>query len=102
MIEVILTVMSFVAGIGLGLLFFGGLWLTVKIATNSEIPALWFCGSLTLRLAIVLAGFYYLAAGNLIRLICCLTGFVIARFLVIRLTKAYDLNQQKKEAPHGS
>ena len=45
MIEVILTVMSFVAGIGLGLLFFGGLWLTVKIATNSEIPALWFFGS---------------------------------------------------------
>ena len=98
--EITLTVLAFAAGIGLGFLFFGGLWWTVKIATNSKTPALWFLGSLTLRLALVLAGFYLIGVGDLVKLVSCFVGFFIARYLVIHLTKAYDLRQEKEKSSH--
>lgn len=100
--DIILTGLAFIAGLALGAIFFGGLWLTVKMATNSKIPALWFFGSLTIRIAITLTGFYYIGTGDLIRLLACFLGFVIARFLVIRLTKAYDLRILKEETTHGA
>lgn len=100
--EIIFTGLAFFTGIALGTIFFGGLWITVKKATNSKIPALWFFGSLAIRIAITLSGFYFIGNGDLLRLLTCFIGFVIARFLVIRFTKAYDLKHQKKEATHGS
>lgn len=98
--EVIFFVLAFAEGIALGFLFFGGLWLTVKIATNSKNPALWFLGSLVIRLPITLLGFYYIGAGDLLGLISCVLGFTGARFLVFRLTKSYDLSHSKKEVTH--
>lgn len=98
--EVILIALAFVAGIALGFFFFGGLWWTVKIATNSKIPALWFLGSLVLRLTLVLTGFYLIGVGDLFRLLSCFAGFFIARFLVLHLTKAYDLRKQKEKVTH--
>jgi F1F0 ATPase subunit 2 len=98
--EVIFIGLSLLAGIGLGFIFFGGLWWTVKIATNSKNPALWFLGSLALRLTLVLAGFYSIGVGDLVRLLSCFAGFFIARYLVIHLTKAYDLRNQKGETTH--
>jgi F1F0 ATPase subunit 2 len=93
--DLIFIVLAFVAGIALGLLFFGGLWFTIKNAANSKIPALWFFGSLTLRLVIVLTGFYFVGAGNFVRLMVCSSGFIIARFIVIYLTKKFDFRQNK-------
>jgi len=98
--DLILTGLAFLAGIALGFLFFGGLWWTVKVATNSKNPALWFLGSLVFRLAVVLAGFYSIGAGDLIRLLSCFVGFITARFLVLSLTKGYDLKQQKGKTTH--
>lgn len=100
--EVMMIILAFVAGIALGFLFFGGLWLTVRIGTDSKIPALWFLGSLALRVTIVCAGFYYIGVGNLFQLLICFSGFFIARFIVFRLTKAYDLKHTKGEASHGA
>jgi len=45
-------------GVGLGAVFFGGLWWTVRGCTSYKQPALWFFGSLLLRMGITLAGFY--------------------------------------------
>jgi F1F0 ATPase subunit 2 len=98
--EIILTVLAFATGIGLGFLFFGGLWWTVKLATKSKTPALWFLGSLTLRLSVVITGFYLIGVGDLVRLASCFVGFFIAKYLVIHLTKAYDLKQQKEKSTH--
>ena len=100
--EVMTIILAFVAGIALGFLFFGGLWLTVRIGTDSKIPALWFFGSLALRLTLVLTGFYFIGVGSLLRLLICFLGFFIARFIVFRLTKAYDLKHTKGEASHGA
>lgn len=71
----------------LGGIFFGGLWWTVQHAAVSATPARWFLGSLVARLAIVLAGFHAFGAGQPLRLVLCLLGFVLARALVLRVTR---------------
>lgn len=80
-----------ISGLILGVLFFGGLWLTVKMALGRTYAALWFLGSSLIRTAIVLAGFYLLAQGGLLQLLLSVAGFVAARFLTIRLTRQPEL-----------
>jgi F1F0 ATPase subunit 2 len=77
--------LSGIAGVALGVVFFGGLWWTVRKAVTSGQPALWFFGSVLLRMAIALAGFYFVSDGHWERLLACLLGFVIARFILMRL-----------------
>ena len=80
-----LALASAVGGL-LGLLFFGGLWWTVRRAFNSPRPALWVGGSLLLRMVCVAAGFVLVSAGDWRRLLACLLGFWAARWMVVRLT----------------
>src|ERR1019366_4491667 len=56
------------AGAALGVIFFGGLWWTVRQAVSSGHPARWFLGSGLLRTGIVLAGFYLVGGGHWQRL----------------------------------
>jgi F1F0 ATPase subunit 2 len=88
MIEVLLLALALPAGVLLGVIFFGGLWWTVRKGVSSEQPAFWFFGSLLLRMGIALAGFYFVSGGHWERLLLCLAGFVIARLLVTRLTRS--------------
>ena len=74
------------AGVLLGLFFFGALWWTLRRALASPRPALWFGGSLLLRMGSVAAGFVLVSAGDWRRLLACLLGFLAARLLVVRLT----------------
>jgi len=74
-------------GATLGTLFFGGLWWTVQKGLTSNHPALWFFGSTLLRTGLVLAGFFFVSAGDWQRLLACLLGFFIARIVVTRLTR---------------
>jgi F1F0 ATPase subunit 2 len=78
---------ALVAGVLLGMFFFVGLWWTVRRGLPSERVALWFLGSMLLRMCIVLAGFHYLLGGNWKRLLAGLTGFIIARVVVTRLAR---------------
>jgi len=78
---------SLLAGVVLGVIFFGGLWWTIRRGVASHRPALWFLGSLLLRMSIALAGFYCVGRGHWERLLVCLLGFVIARLIVKRLTR---------------
>ena len=75
------------AGVVLGTVFFGGLWWTVRAGLASKQPALWFAGSLLLRMGITLAGFYFVAGSDWKRLLCCLLGFVLARLAVTLFTR---------------
>jgi F1F0 ATPase subunit 2 len=74
-------------GGALGAVFFGGLWWTVQRGAVSAVPGRWFLGSLVLRTAVVLAGFYVLGAGQPLRLGLCLLGFWLARVIVLRVTR---------------
>ena len=79
----------------LGAIFFGGLWWTVRKGVSSEQPALWFFGSLLLRMSIALAGFYLVSGGHWERLLLCLVGFVMARLVVTWLTRSSEDNQSR-------
>ncbi len=74
--------MLLVASLGfvLGLIFFGGLWWTIRRMLHSRHPALWMFGSLILRTGIALSGFWLLAGHDWKRMLACLAGFFIARF----------------------
>jgi F1F0 ATPase subunit 2 len=86
-------VVELISGVILGVIFFGGLWFTVKKAIATPYAALWVLGSSLIRTAIVLTGFYYAAEGSWQRLLICVAGFIAARFLVIRLTKTAQQKQ---------
>ena len=71
------------AGMLLGLVFFGGLYWTVLKGVSARQPAAWFIVSLLLRFGITLTGFYFVSDGDWQRLAACLTGFIIARLIVL-------------------
>lgn len=100
--EMIYLMMVFLAGFVLGILFFGGLWLTVKKVVISQRPALWLIGSFLIRVSITLIGFYYLSQGSWKNLLVAVSGFIIARTLIIYGTKSLEGNpiQFKKQTRH--
>ncbi len=75
------------AGILLGVIFFGGLWLTVNKGLGSKSATLIFFGSLILRMAIILTGFYFVGGDSWQKLLACLVGFLIARIVITNITK---------------
>jgi F1F0 ATPase subunit 2 len=91
--NVLYMLLSCAAGLGLGLIFFWGLWFTIKKMVSAKKPALLFLGSLIVRVSITLVGFYYVALGNWQRLLICLLGFIVARFIIMHLTRSIDLKQ---------
>jgi F1F0 ATPase subunit 2 len=86
--------LAWAAGAALGAIFFGGLWWTVRKGVSSDRPALWFAVSLLLRTSIALSGFYFVSGGHWRRLLACLLGFVTARLVVTRLTRALDQSER--------
>lgn len=71
------------AGLALGAIYFGGLWLTVRSVPTMGQPAFWFFVSFVLRMSAVLAGFYAVMGGRWERLVACMVGFLLARTLSI-------------------
>ena len=75
--------LAFFAGTLLGVFFFVGLWWTVQKGVNSDWPAVWFLGSLLVRTSVLLVGFLVVSQGDLIKLVACFFGFLIARFVIV-------------------
>ena len=100
--ETLILVLAWLAGGGLGVMFFGGLWWTIRKGVSSGRPALWFFGSVLLRMSSALAGFFLVARGHWERLLVCLLGFVMARLIVTWLTRAANKpTSLAKEASHA-
>ena len=98
MSETLALVLALMAGVSLGAIFFGGLWWTVRKGMSSKQPAFWFLGSMLLRTGIVLVGFYLVTDQRLGRLLLCLAGFVMARIIVMQMTRT----RSGPEARHAS
>lgn len=102
MTDALVLAFALAAGILLGAIFFGGLWWTVRKGLTAKHPALWFFGSMVLRTSIVLLGFYFVMGDDWRKLLAGLIGFVIARLVVIRLTRAANPSGQLvREAGHA-
>ncbi len=96
MSEALTFTLAWGAGLGLGAIFFGGLWWTIRKGVSSKQLAFWFLGSLLLRMAITLAGFYLVAGHGWKSLLFCLVGFVMARLVVTRMIR---LTPESSHAP---
>jgi len=98
--ETLFMILAFIAGLVLGIFFFGGLWFTVKKAVTAKTPSIWFFLSFFLRVSIVMFGFYYISPGGLQPLIVSVLGFIVARFVVTHFTKSIDKKITKREVYH--
>ena len=101
--ETLTLTLAGLAGAGLGAIFFGGLWWTVRKGVTSPRPALWFLGSGLVRMSVVVAGFYFVGGGEWRRLVAALVGFVVARLVVLWLIRPARANRKPPtlEARHA-
>ncbi|TXD48638.1 ATP synthase subunit I [Polaribacter sp. IC073] len=102
--NIAIMTLIFLAGILLGILFFGGLWFTVKKSVTAKRPALLIISSFFLRISITVLGFYLIGDNDWQRFLGCLLGFITARFIVLYVTKSIPTKQlslTKKEI-HGA
>lgn len=78
------------AGGLLGLIFFGGLWLTVQRIPSSRSPHLLLAVSFLLRLAVILTGFYLLVPWGWQAMMIAMGGLLIVRQLLLKLKGRTD------------
>jgi F1F0 ATPase subunit 2 len=97
--DVLTPALAFAAGLLLGAAVFGGLWWTVRRGMASARPALWFLGGLIARMGVALVAFYLIGGADWRRWVACLVGFVLARFVVQRLTR--DIRAPAGPTPSG-
>jgi F1F0 ATPase subunit 2 len=83
----LVLVLALLSGTLLGVIFFGGLWWTVRRGLLSPVPALWFSASSLIRIAAAVGGFYVMSHGDWQRLLACLLGFLLARIVVMRVSR---------------
>jgi F1F0 ATPase subunit 2 len=86
--EFIVLTAAVAGGFFLGIVFFGGLWLTVQKSVVSKWASIWFLSSMIVRTAITLAGFYLISGGNWQRMLFSLAGFTAARVFIFKFTES--------------
>lgn len=98
------VLIAVIAGFFIGVVFFGGLWWTIRHGLASRYAALWFTGSLLVRMSVALTGFYFIGRDHWPRLLACMSGFIIARVAVMRLTRAklQQSSASTEEVHHAS
>ena len=91
--DVLIYLLVAITGLFLGIFFFGGLWWTTRKGVSSKYPVIWFLGSIVIRLGVTILVLYYVSQHHWERMLICLAGFIIARYIVLRFTKAFDLKK---------
>lgn len=79
-----ILVLSLLAGMALGLFFFGGLWWTLRRITVVRNPGLLVSLSLLLRSVLTMAGLYLVFDEQPERLLAAVVGMLIVRFWLSR------------------
>lgn len=85
--EWIRLILPLLIGVGLGFLYFGGLWLSIQKINIALYPALWMISSFVIRIGILLITFYWLVMVSWTYLAVAFMGFLIARFVFIQRFK---------------
>ena len=82
--EIAAIVFSLLAGGALGLAYFLALWATVRRLPTLPWAPLWLLGSLLLRLAILMAGLYWVGGTDWRRFVAALAGIILVRLALTR------------------
>ncbi|HOD35448.1 MAG TPA: ATP synthase subunit I [Syntrophales bacterium] len=99
--EVLPLVLSLGAGAVLGMIYFGGLWHTVRKLAGTQKPVSTMLWSFAVRTGIVMTGFYFVMGGRWERLVAALLGFLLIREVLIRRIGARPVIQPTG-AVHGN
>jgi F1F0 ATPase subunit 2 len=81
-------VIGVAVGLGLSVVFYGGLWITIRRLLVTRHPVAVTLGSMVFRTALTLAGVVLVARGQWQNALACVAGFVIGRIVVSRLVLA--------------
>ena len=87
---VIILFLAFMTGLGLGAFYFITLWRTLRNLPEAAHPVRLLLGSFALRMAVALAGFYFVMSGHWERLALALMGFI---FMKVILTRRLGINK---------
>ncbi len=71
-------------GMLLGMVYYGGLWLSVQRLPQLRRPALWWLASFIVRTVLAVLGFYLASGGQWQCLLVSLAGFLVTRALLVR------------------
>lgn len=97
MIESIFSMLiALIAGIILGVFYFGSLWITVRQLPTTAYPARLFIGSFIGRIVVTMFGFYLIMDGQWQRILIGLGGFILARIILINFGKTELSNSNFK------
>lgn len=77
--------LALAGGMGLGALYFSGLWWTVCRLPAARHPALLMMASLVVRVGGLLVGLWLLAAGEWQGVAVALAGILVVRTIVVRI-----------------
>jgi F1F0 ATPase subunit 2 len=89
--------LSALAGAVLGVLYFGGLWLTIQRMNRSQNPGFLLLVSFFLRSVLVIGGFYLISDGRLERLAAGMLAFFVTRFFFTKY-----LSPERNINKHGN
>ncbi len=82
----IYSLLYLLVGLGLGLLYFGGLWLTIKNMNQARSPIVLTLGSFILRTGAVFLVLIYVARqGDWENILILLAGFIVSRIFLSRM-----------------
>lgn len=87
---------AFFIGILMGIVFFGGLYLTVQKLSEVRNPALLMGVSFIARMAVLLAGFYYVSKDGYRQILFALLGAIAVRFIMIFLVNSPKARPEKR------
>lgn len=77
-------VLAVIAGLLLGLFYYGGLWWTVRQLQTSRHLGLLFAGSFLVRTVVVIGGFFLVSGGDWLLIVASLVAFIGVRLVLTR------------------
>lgn len=83
-VDVIQWGLAFLWGVFLGLFYFGGLWLTLKMMPRKERPKSWLTFSYIVRLAGALTGFWIVVQKDPLAFLFTFVAFFAVRIILTR------------------
>lgn len=79
--------LAFAVGAAVGLVYFGGLWLTVRRVLDVRQRAVWLLASFLVRAGVTLLGLYLVIGTDGLRLAAAMAGFLVVRMALVGLLR---------------
>ena len=87
---------AFLIGVVLGVLYFGGLFITVEKIDRVKYPSLLMVLSFVLRMGLLVATFFYISKGGYKDILFTLAGVILTRFIMTFIVKSSISNSTKR------